>query len=77
MEVQFSEWSFYATARADWTDAGLPLLLVTTVGSKDNPFVYYLTNWIECGDKTLAYSLSVQASELEHVGDEFTLDFGY
>ncbi|KAF2031605.1 hypothetical protein EK21DRAFT_87870 [Setomelanomma holmii] len=77
MAVQFSEWSPYATARANWTEAGLPFLLVTTVGSKDDHFVYYLTNWVECVDETLACNLGVEASELEHIGDEFTLEFGH
>lgn len=76
MEVQFSNWAPYATARANWTDAGLPFLLVTTAGTADGHFVYYLTEWVECVDATLACNLGVEPSELEHVGDEFTLDFG-
>jgi hypothetical protein len=77
MEVQFSDWSPYATAHADWTNAGLPFLLVTTVGSKDDHFVYYLTDWVNCIDATLVCNLGIAISELENVGDEFTLEFGH
>jgi hypothetical protein len=77
MEVQFSNWSPYETARADWTDAGLPFLLVTTVGSKDDHFVYYLTDWVDCIDAILVCNLGVALSELESVGDEFMLEFGH
>ncbi|KAF1922107.1 hypothetical protein BDU57DRAFT_526796 [Ampelomyces quisqualis] len=77
MEVRFSEWSPYAHARANWTQARMPFLLITTVGSKDDHFVYYTTNWIECMDRIMTCNLGVEARELEHVGDEFTLEFGH
>ena len=76
LTVKFSTSQSYTTAKSSWPTSG-QFVLVTTEGSDEGHFVYYLVSNLAFQDQSSSCTCAVTASDLNDIAEQYELQWGH
>ena len=77
LNVKFSSPDAHAVAQSTWPTSGNRFILVTTTGSDNGHFVYYMVSSIECNEASLSCVAVVTPEELQDLIEQYELEWGH
>ena len=76
LTVKFSTSQSYNIAKSSWPTSG-QFILVTTEGSDEEHFVYYLVSNLNFQDQSSSCTCAVTASDLNDIAEQYELQWGH